>query len=132
VMAVTPLTAFTSGGQFETWLIGEGRGYGSNPTVRVLLEDHTGLVKAIGPGYSQRLNQGASPAKTNVVVVSWFGGCGDFIAHLTMDRANDGYLIRERTHRLGCGLMIGYFRSVAITLWTPIDAAKVTFVPEIE
>lgn len=130
VIAVTPLSAFTSGGLFETWLIGDGHGYGSNPTVRVVLEDHTGMVRAIGPASAQRRDAAEDrAAKTNVVVVTWIGGCGDQTAHLTMDRAEDGYLIRERTDGWGCGLSIGYGRSVAITLWAPVRASAVQFIP---
>ncbi len=131
VMAVTPLSAFTSGGTFETWLPGHGDGYGRNPTVRVLLEDHTGLVRAVGPGEAQRLDGPTNPGgNTRVVVVQWLGGCGDSLARLNLDRVGGGYLIEQRTDRSGCSLLIGFYRTVAISLWAPVDASIVEFVSD--
>jgi len=43
VMAVTPLSAFLSGGQFETWWPGDR----FDAPVRVLLDDHTGFVSGV-------------------------------------------------------------------------------------
>jgi hypothetical protein len=130
VMAVTPLSAFLSGGGLEVRLPGSGTGFGHNPSVRVVMQDETGFVRAIA---------GASPGALNVVknpngnpmalVVTWLGGCADRVAYLTFVRTGDRFLLTQRTDEFGCGLLIGYDRSVVIGLWSPINSANVDFDP---
>ncbi len=126
VIAVTPLSAFLSGGVFEIWL----PGHQFITRTRVVLEDHTGLVRGIAPAYSGRPNDGvrALGRDGRTLIVQWMGGCDDPLTVLTFDRADAGYRIVERTeHR--CMFLIGIGRAVSVSLWAPLDAATVTFVP---
>lgn len=131
LMALTPLSAVLSGGVFETWLPGSGRGISHNPLVRVVLEDRTGLVRTIGPGhYDGHLDSDIvdPPGTQMTLIVNWLGGCGDHIAYLTFESFGEGYRIQERTEAWGCGFDVGYSRTLAIGLWAPIDASTVQFV----
>lgn len=125
-MAVTPLSVVFSAGRFETWLPSwDGFSHGS---LHVALNDQTGMVRAITPGRSGALDQVVNPgANTYVLEVSWLGGCSDRDVQLSLFGSPGGYTLTERTFGWGCPLHIGLGRSVAILLWSPIDAATVTF-----
>jgi len=45
-----------------------------------------------------------------------------------LDRSDNGLVIRERTEESGCAIGMGMERSIAISLWSPIDALAVAFV----
>ena len=128
VMAVTPLSVVFSAGRFETWLPGDllGRSF-----VPATLVDETGLVRAISHGPGGDEGSVVNPSgNRRVLTVSWLGGCGDQSVTLTFGRSSTGYAIRQRTFEWGCPYMIGIWRSVAIYLWSPVDASTVTFDPE--
>lgn len=123
LMAVTPLSAFLSGGNFETWV---GGSYG-RPIVRIGLTDHTGLVRQV----SRAEIEGGGPVQNpggnqRVLVVDVWGGCGDYAVHLQFRRVEQGYLIRQRNSDLGCPFLdlLGH-GAVALALWSPVDAATV-------
>lgn len=125
-MAITPLSVVFSAGRFDTKLPGGllGRAF-----VSATLVDETGLVRAISPGPGGAEGSPVNPGgDKRVLTVSWVGGCGDQGVTLTFGRSATGYAITERTFEWGCSfLMIGIWRSVAIYLWSPVDAATVTF-----
>jgi hypothetical protein len=124
LMAVTPLSAVLSGGGFETTLAGRS-GVGAT---RVILDDHTGLVRGIAPARPAPLKDGVSPVGTDghTLLVQWLGGCKDPLTVLTFDRVDDRYTIVERTvHR--CTLLVGIARAITVSLWASIDASAVTF-----
>jgi hypothetical protein len=124
LMAVTPLSVVLSAGGFETWLPGWD---GVSPT-RVVLEDHTGLVKGISPAYPAQLHDGVTNLRGNgrVLFVQWLGGCDDPLTTLTLDRTDLGYRLLERTQH-HCMFLVGIGRAVTITLWAPVDASTVLF-----
>lgn len=119
VMAITPLSAFTSGGFFETWT---SDGFGQS--IRVTLNDHTGLVRAIAP----RLSESASQ-DPRVLTVDLVAGCGGYWANLDFRRLAEGYVVEHRVDRIGCPFLnlVGY-GGVAITLWAPLDVSTVQVV----
>lgn len=126
VIAVTPLSAFLSGGVFEIWLPGDQ----FITRTRVVLEDHTGLVRGIAPAYPDQMDDGVSALGRDgrTLFVQWMGGCGDPLTVLTFDRADVGYRIDERTEH-HCMFLIGIGHAVTVSLWSPVDAATLTFVP---
>lgn len=125
-LAVTPLSVVLSGGRFETWVpTWDGFAHGS---LHVTLSDQTGMVRAITPGRSNVLDEVVNPgANRYVLEVSWLGGCSDRDVQLNLFASPGGYTLTERTFGWGCSLMIGLGRSIAIQLWSPVDAATVTF-----
>ena len=126
VMAVTPLSVVFSAGRFETLLPGSSLGWQS---ISVTLEDQTGLVRSISPGRFDSLEPVVNPGgDRKVITVSWLGGCGDKSVNLSFRASRTGYVISQRTFEFGCSfLMIGIGHSVAIHLWSPVDAATVAF-----
>jgi hypothetical protein len=126
-VAVTPLSAVLSGGRFETWLpTWDGFDHGS---LHVALSDQTGMVRAISPGQSVERDQVVNPgANRYVLEVWWLGGCSDRDVQLSLFASPGGYTLTERTFGWGCPLLIGLGRSVAIHLWSPVDASMVDFV----
>jgi hypothetical protein len=124
VMAMTPLSVVFSAGRFETLLSGSSLGWGS---VSVTLEDQTGLVRFISPGQLDYLEPVVNPGgNRKVITVSWLGGCGDKSTTLTFRASGSRYVITQRTFEFGCPFMIGIGHSVAIHLWSPVDAAQVS------
>lgn len=115
LMAATPLSAILSGGTFETWLPGFQSDAYTRPRTRVVLLDHSGLVRALTPA--------AERAETTpmALAVSWYG-CGH--STLTFDRTDDGFLLAEQGLFVNC-MMFGDWRSVVIHLWSPIDPSTV-------
>ncbi|MEA2677414.1 MAG: hypothetical protein QOJ81_1555 [Chloroflexota bacterium] len=127
-IAVTPLNAVISSGQFDfRWPGGE-----FHSSVRVLVDDHTGLVREVSmapspPGaYVPVSNPGSN---RRVLIVSVDGSSCDRGIQLVLDRTPGGYLIGERTLEGRCALGTGFERSIAIYLWSPVDASLVDFVP---
>jgi hypothetical protein len=137
LMAVTPLSALMSPGEFEIRFSPVGQG---NPrwtaashgfTVRLL--DRTGLARglALPPPH-----QGLSAPVTNngadgrALVVRWDGSSCDDLANLTFERTGDGFVIHERTHEFGCFAGSGALHIVAIPLWAPVDAATVQLIAD--
>jgi hypothetical protein len=121
-MAVTPLSAVIGPPTFEVQFLG----HGFVAPLRVVLDDRTGLVVALHPSQSGR-HEGVEndPASGRILVVSLFGGCGDRLTRLTLERVESGFRIEERTSRGGCSFLIGITRTVAIHLRVPVDAASV-------
>ncbi len=128
VMAVTPLSAFLNGGVFETRLPSSWGGGIGSASVHVTMYDQTAMVRGISAALPGDLDIVVNPgANTYVLEVSWIGGCGDREAELTLRRTQTGYALDERTTAWGCPLDLGLSRSVAMYLWSPIDASTVTF-----
>ena len=125
-MAFTPLSTVFSAGMFETWL--PSWDVSSRTLVHVVMHDQTGMVRAITAGRSDELDVVTNPGGNRYVLeVSWLGGCSDRAVELTLRRSGAGYALDERTIGWGCPLDIGLGRTVAIHLWSPIDASTVTF-----
>jgi hypothetical protein len=126
VMAVTPLSAFLAGGHFETWL--PSWDVLGSTSLQVTLDDQTGLVRAITAGQWDELDRVSNPGgDTYVLAVSWMGGCSDRLAALSFRATDAGLVLAKRTIGWGCPLDVGLGRSVAIYLWSPIDAETVNF-----
>lgn len=123
VTAVTPLSAFLSGGSFETWV---GGAY-ERPLVRITLRDHTGLVRQFTRAGLDRAPDVSNPnGNQRVLLVSVWGGCADYWVHLDFRWTENGYVIRQHNHEFGCPFfaLIGH-GGVALTLWSPVDASDV-------
>jgi hypothetical protein len=115
LMAVTPLSAFLSGGVHETWTGGYQSESYHRARTRVALRDQTGLVRAV------------TPAKEGAVSTPWamrvdWYVCGGG-STLIFERSAEGYLLREQPPTLSC--FFGEYRSVLIHFWSPIDASRV-------
>jgi hypothetical protein len=124
-MAITPMTVVFSAGHFETHLPG---GLIGHSQMSATLQDATGLVRAISASPWGDEGIAINPGGNRYVLsVSWTGGCGDAQASFTFRRDGSGYVITERTLEWGCFYMIGIGRSLAIYLWSPVDAATVRF-----
>lgn len=125
-MAVTPLSVVFSAGRFETWLPRW------NTSTHVTLYDQTGMVRAISDARPAAgpddLDTVVNPAgNRNVLQVTWGDGSCVSEARLSVQRSENGYVVQ---HSLGrCWHLDLTFYSVAIYLWSPIDAATVTFNP---
>ena len=122
VMAVTPLSVVFSAGRFETWL---PRWNGST---HVVLDDQTGMVRAISDASPadnpNDLDIVVNPAgNRSVVQVTWGDGSCVREAHLVFRRSGDGYVLEHPSH--SCFHLDLSFYSVAIYLWSPLDAASV-------
>lgn len=115
LMAVTPLSAFLSGGRHETWL----PGYGSQARTRVVLLDHTGLVGAISPGDSR------AESSPKTLSVTWHA-CGGG-STLTFGPYEGGFEVADQEFS---SCWFGSWRALAIHLRTPIDPALVTVVDD--
>jgi hypothetical protein len=123
LMAVTPLSAITSGGVFEIWLAPDPY----TPPVRVVLKDHTGLVKGLGSAPSQAgvhelvSNRGSD---LTLLTVALEGSHCDYMTRLTLYRSGDGFVIRTQADGAWCvsGLVV---RELSISLWAPVDASLV-------
>lgn len=125
-LAITPLSVVLSAGHFETWL--PSWDVFGRTSLQVTMDDQTGLVRAITAAQSGELDRVINPGdKTHVLVVSWMGGCSDRLAMLSFRATDAGLVLAERTIGWGCPLDIGLGRSVAISLWSPVDAATVKF-----
>jgi hypothetical protein len=125
-MALTPLSTVFSAGAFETWL--PSWGVSNRTWVHVVMHDQTGMVRAITVGLSDELDVVTNPGGNRYVLeVGWLGGCSDRQVDLTLSRSGAGYALDERTIGWGCPLDIGLGRSIAIYLWSPIEASAVTF-----
>jgi len=129
-MAFTPLSVVFSAGHFETrlpsWDI-------VGPTTNhVILDDATGMVRAI----SGAVRTADSPADLGTAVnpggnrsllqVTWGDGSCARETHLGLSRAGDGYVVEQRTLAYACGFLDLRDFTVAIYLWSPIDASMVT------
>jgi hypothetical protein len=127
VMALTPLSAITSGGIHETWIRSE---YGRAP-VRVVLEDRTGLVRAIAAftpdGPQPRLTNG-DDART--LVLHWFDWCPAYQLNVTFSSVGDRYRLRLAADVLFCSFYdLPSSGTIAIRLSHPVDAAAVDITP---
>lgn len=125
-MAVTPLSALISPGQFE--LTFADADLLSGRRLSVTFVDQTGLVRSMAP--AQATN---SDAVTNLgtdgrtLIVSWGHGCGGYHTELVFERVGSGFLLSEQTHNWGCFFLILVSHAVAIHLWAPVDASLVEF-----
>jgi hypothetical protein len=127
LLAVTPLSAIFRPAYFEVVFPGSG----FVATLRVVVDDRTGLVAGVSQvDFSPVVDEGVSngPGENGrSLFVTLFGGCGDRLAWLTFDRADNGFVIEERTTRYGCGFLIGISRTVVLQLRAPVDASTVKF-----
>jgi hypothetical protein len=125
VMAVTPLSAFVSGGVFETWI----PAHDGRARVRVVLQDQTGLVRAINASFDFDASRATDAMPDQrVLLVSWYGDCGqEYGLNLTFERDDPGYLVRTHAEALWCSFDPPGYGTIAITLWAPVDAATVRF-----
>jgi hypothetical protein len=129
-MAVTPLSVVFSAGRFETWL--PSWNVLGRANAHVVLDDQTGMVRAIsvagraaGPG---DLDTVVNPAGNRYVLqVTWGDSSCVREAHLGFRRSEDGYVLEQRTLARSCGHLDLTDYSVAVHLWSPIDANSVTF-----
>ena len=97
--------------------------------LNVTLEDHTGLVRALGPAQPGQFNLSdgvKGDADPTVLVVSWVGGICDRATHLVFAAANGAYSVSETTEREIPCRDAGTRRTVSIGLSSPIDASTVT------
>jgi len=117
VMAVTPLSAITSGGIFETWLPGYYSATHDRPRYRVVLADETGLVRALSPGQSAK----RSPT---VFVATWFS-CGH--STLRLSRSKTGAVLKNETVEPVCWSWDVRTHSAALHLWAPVEITTVGF-----
>ena len=126
-MAVTPLSVVLSAGRFETWLPAwdmQGRA-----SAHVVLDDQTGMVRAVSPGRAGRLNSVANPGgDRNVLVATWGDSSCVRDALLGLRPSDGGYVLDQRTTARSCGFLDLRDYSVAIHLWSPVDASLVDFV----
>ena len=123
VMAATPLSAFLSGGGFEVWADDIGR-----ERLRVTVQDHTGLVRAVTAVHSD-MHSAEAPLDGYLLRIPLLGACcGTFRMHFTFSRTPTGYEIHQANDEIVCGLLClrGYGNLVVI-LWAPIDLESVTF-----
>jgi hypothetical protein len=127
LLAVTPLSAIFRPAYFEVVFPGSG----SVATLRVVVDDRTGLVAGLSRvDFSPLIDEGVSngPGENRrALFVTLFGGCGDRLAWLTFDRGDGGFVIEERTTRYGCNFLIGLSRTVVLQLRAPVDASTVEF-----
>lgn len=126
VMAVTPLSAITSGGIHEAWI---GSEYGRGP-VRVVLEDRTGLVRAItAVSFGRSYPQLSNASDPRVLFLNWGTDCPAYQLNLTFWASPGGYTLEAAENSLTCSF---FDRSragtIAISLSHPVDAATVWFV----
>ena len=122
VIAVTPLSAFTSGGVFESKM--PATGYPWSMPVRVIVEDPTGTVLGIAAAQAW---PPASRPDDRLLAVSWLGGCRDQQIWLTLAPTTGGYRVIKRETDNGCGLLMGIPRTVVMVTRLPIDPVTVSF-----
>ena len=125
LVSATPLSAVVSPGHFELRLPGDRLMPGFDMPLDVVLDDETGLV--VGLVAAPHPNS-VSSAATKALVVSWTGGCGDWVIAMRFSATTEGYRLTERTTDKGCQLFIGIDRSFVLVLYTPIDPATVEIV----
>jgi hypothetical protein len=113
-VAVMPLGALFSNGVFETWVGGDEY----RPRVRAILQDETGLVRAV-IGHSDNAD---GPYGRLALGVPIWGGCGARVVHLTFRDTGNEYEINQRNDESGCSFLnlVGYGR-ITILLWAPVD-----------
>ena len=127
VMAVTPLSATTSGGIHEAWIRSE---YGSDP-IRVVLKDLTGLVRGVAAFTPDR----QYPPLVNgdddrTLVLNWFDYCPVYRLDVTFASAGDRYKLNLAAHSVSCSWFDrNAFGTITIMLSHPVDAATVAVWP---
>jgi len=127
VVALTPFGPITSGGIHEAWIRSE---YGRAP-VRVVLQDRTGLVRAITTftpdGPYTRLSNGDDP---RTLVLSWFDYCPAYQLNMTFASLGDRYRLDLAADSLLCSFFDPHASgTIAIRLSHAIDAANVDVMP---
>jgi hypothetical protein len=128
-MAVTPLSVVFSAGRFETWLSTSLPLRDSHN--HVTLSDETGMVREISAAVrttDSRDDVGTvvNPAgNRSVLLVTWGDGSCARETQLGFRPSGHGYELEQRTLAYGCGFLDLRDFSVAIYLWSPIDAADV-------
>ncbi|MEO6350028.1 MAG: hypothetical protein ABIP53_05190 [Candidatus Limnocylindrales bacterium] len=126
-MAVTPLTAATSGGHFEYRY--PARGAMDSFGHRVVVLDRTGMVAGIGPAGSEHAGRVSNIGNSgNWLGVNWSAGGCETDSRLVLVRVGVRYRIDVTSGGVGCGFLnlTGY--SIVLKLWSPIDAATVEVV----
>jgi hypothetical protein len=130
VMTVTPLSAVLSAGHFETWL--PSWDMSGRASARVVLDDQTGMVRAMSPGLAAGpgdLDTVVNPGGNRwVLVVTWGDSSCVRDVHLGLRPFEGGYVLDQRTTARSCGYLDLRGYSVAIHLWSPVDASLVDFV----
>lgn len=137
LMAVTPLSALVTPGEFEVRFARDGYAHAwfqpSDFGFTVRLADRTGLARGLSAAPPRR---GVYDAVTNygvdgrMLIVTLEGASCDHLTRLTFERTVGGFLIRERTERFGCFIGMGMSHTLAIHLWSPIDASTVELVAD--
>ena len=117
-VAIMPLGGLLSGGVFETWVGGDGYRH----RVRVIVQDETGLVRAV-------VGQSDAPLAADsrfALSVPIMGGCGTRVVHLAFRGSGGEYVIQQRNHEWGCSFLdLRGYGTVSILLWAPVDDASV-------
>jgi len=129
-MAITPLSVVLSAGRFETWL--PSWDMSGRASARVVLDDQTGMVRAISPAGPAAgpgdLDTVVNPGGNRwVLVVTWGDSSCVRDAHLGLRPSDGGYVLDQRTTARSCGFLDLRGYSIAINLWSPVDANSVTF-----
>jgi hypothetical protein len=127
ILFVTPLSAVLSRpGQFEVYF----PAFSSfDHPLTVALDDRTGLVRglavtAVPMGLPNPVANSGPDAR--VLIVTLDGSSCDDLTQLIVERVDGGYRLTAKTLEGGCSMGTGMTRSVAISLWSPVDAATVT------
>ena len=126
LMAVTPLSALITPGQFE--LTFADADLLSGHRLSVTFADRTGLVRSMAPAAatnSDSVTNWGTDGRT--LIVSWGHGCGGYHTELVFEHAGSGFALSEQTYHWGCGFLILTRHAVAIHMWAPIDASTVVF-----
>jgi hypothetical protein len=96
----------------------------------VVVLDHTRLVAAVAPEVPAGRGIRNMNGQPDVLVVGWSGGACDTQATFDFRTAGTGYVLELATHRRPgpCEeAQVGW--SVGLVLTSPLEAARVTFVP---
>jgi hypothetical protein len=129
-IAVTPLTAVTAEGHFE---------YRYPPRHamdlfghRIVVDDQTGMVAAIGPTGPDCCSGSVSNlgGSGNTLVVEWLAGGCDAYSQLVIRRSAVGYTIDITSGGRTCPYLDLRGYAILLKLWSPIDAASVDVVSE--
>lgn len=128
VIAVTPLSAITSGGHFEYRY--PARGMFDPLGHRVTLDDRTRLAAGIGPA-----QPGGRDGVTNLagsgnwLLVEWSAGGCDTTSSLLFERSGAGYQLTVTSGGRTCAFLSLMTYAIVVRLWSPIDASTVEFAP---
>lgn len=124
-IAITPLSAVTSGGHFEYRYPATGLFDWFGHTVAV--DDRTGLIAGIGPAHPTALGSVANVAHSgNWLLVEWSAGGCDSHSRLRFEGVDVGYLIVVTSGGRRCSFLSLTSYALVLKLWSPVDAENVS------